>query len=309
MKRFIKKIALFLLFAVLVYLILLILSGNFAPKAVRNLYYPIGFNHLNEKMKDARQTRDVDILFVGSSHAEQGFDTRIFEARGFSCFNLGTSAQTPIQTEMLLNRYLDEMNPKIVVYDVYPGIFTIDGVEAALRLIANDKNDKYSVEMALTTNNVKLYNTLIYAFYRDFFYGNRATDSSKLLPSEGALLRGGYILKEETRMNDIIHYDSAKWVYEPKQFRQFEKTLQKLREKNIDVFLVQTPMTAAYYNSYRNNAAFDDYMSTKGSYFNFNRLISLNDTLHFSDKDHLNQAGIEIYDNALIELLLEIDLQ
>lgn len=309
MQNFIKKTALFLLFSLLIYVVLLLLSGDFAPKAVRNLYYPIGFNHMNEKMKEARSLSDIDILIVGSSHAEQGFDTRIFDARGYSCFNMGSAAQTPIQTEMILNRYLEQMNPKIVLYDVYSGNFTIDGVEAALRLIANDKNDRYSIEMALTTNNVKLYNTLLYAFYRDIFYGGRVTDSSKLLAAEGVLLPGGYVLKGKERMDSIVHYDSSEWIYEPKQFRQFEKTLQKLREKEVKVLLIQTPMTATYYNSYRNNAEFDDYMSTMGDYYNFNRLISLNDTLHFSDKGHLNQEGTELYDDFLIEMLLDPVLQ
>ena len=52
-------------------------------------------------------------------------------------FNLGSSSQTPIQTKMLLDEHLDRLNPKLVVFEVYPVVFQLEGVESALDFIAN----------------------------------------------------------------------------------------------------------------------------------------------------------------------------
>ena len=86
-------------------------------------------------MSWTRKIKNVDVLFLGSSHAYRGFDPRIFRKRGYSSFNLGSSAQTPSQTKVWLKRYLKHLNPKIVIYEVYPGTFSSDGIEASLDLV------------------------------------------------------------------------------------------------------------------------------------------------------------------------------
>jgi len=78
----------------------------------------------------------VDILFLGSSHSYRGFNPQYFS--GYKTFNLGSSAQTPIQTNLLLKRYLHQLNPKTIVYEVYPISLSIDGVESSSDIIAND---------------------------------------------------------------------------------------------------------------------------------------------------------------------------
>ena len=44
-------------------------------------------------------------------------------------------------------------------------------------------------------------------------------------------------------------------------------------------------------------------MSTYSKFYNFNEIIDLNDSLHFFDSHHLNQNGVKIFNNKLIELL------
>ena len=71
---------------------------------------------------EAKEVKNVDILILGSSHSYLGIDTRTFNNIGYSAFNLGTTAQTPIQTELLLNRYLNSINPKIIVNKIIASI-------------------------------------------------------------------------------------------------------------------------------------------------------------------------------------------
>ena len=90
MKKLLKRIALFLPTALVSYLLLLWFLGDLGW--VRTGITKMGnTGHLNGRIKDIRNYHDVDILFLGSSHSYRTFDTRFYEARGYSCFNLGSS--------------------------------------------------------------------------------------------------------------------------------------------------------------------------------------------------------------------------
>ena len=113
MAKFIKSILWFTPYSLAIYLLLLVFWGELTPPLLKkNLNYKKGsYGHLYSRIRELKKTHDVDILFLGSSHTYRGFDPRIFARHGFHTFNLGSSSQSPIQTEILLKRYLDKLNP------------------------------------------------------------------------------------------------------------------------------------------------------------------------------------------------------
>jgi hypothetical protein len=168
--RLLKQFVLFLVFVIPTYGLFIIVWGETMPGIFKkNLsFFPGGYGHLNSRIKEIPQHPNVDILVLGSSHAYRGFDTRIFEKYGYSMFNLGSSSQTPVQTQVLLHRYLELLSPKLIIYEVNPMLFNSDGIEASLDLLANDEVDRHSAEMALIQNHIKIYNTLVYSWYCDW---------------------------------------------------------------------------------------------------------------------------------------------
>lgn len=255
------------------------------------------------RIQNIKDLQNVDILFLGSSHTYRGFDTRIFREYGLSTFNLGSSAQTHIQTQILLKRHLDEINPKLIIYEVYPGAFSGDGIESSLDIIANDKNDLESVKLALSQNHIKVYNALIYGFYRDIFNKNIDYKERKVKGYD-KYVKGGFVEKE-LRYFEPTKFDAAYWNLDGKQYQYFEENLLFIEERNIPVILVQAPITHSMYESFLNNSDFDEKMKKYGIYYNFNELVELNDELHFYNSHHLNQKGVEIFDTKLIEVLGE----
>jgi len=103
MKRFIHSLLLFIPCSIVIYILLIILWGDYAPRILeKNLNYKIGAGgHMYSRLQDIHRTSNIDILILGSSHAYRGYDPRIFNKHGFSMFNLGSSAQSPIQTKVL----------------------------------------------------------------------------------------------------------------------------------------------------------------------------------------------------------------
>lgn len=305
MKQFIKTVISFLLFLVFSYLLFLFIWGNCIPQLLRpNLNYPIGsYGHMRSRLIEVKQIRGVDVLFLGSSHAYRGFDTRAFEARGVTSFNLGSSAQTPIQTKVLLQRYLDQINPRLIVYAVFSATFAADGVESSLDIIANDKIDLYSIKMACEINNVKVYNTLIYGLLRNFFGLNSSYVEPKVR-GEDTYISGGYV-ERKLHLFRNVEYPQQKIIINERQLSTFEEIVLMIKNKGIKLILVNAPVTTSLYSSYLNNHTFDSIMSAQAKYYNFNEILNLNDSLHFYDSNHLNQNGVELFDNKLIELLFQ----
>lgn len=303
MRKFILHTIIFLLFASLFYIISLFIWERFAPSMLKpNINYHIGaYGHLYTRLSEVKNQKDVDILFLGSSHTYRGFDTRIFSNHGLKTFNLGSSSQTPTQTNVLLERYLDRLNPKTIIYEVYPETFMIDGVESSLDIIANDRNDQYSLKMALEINNIKTYNTFIYGFIRDLFNLNKSF-SEPIIKGNDTYISGGYVEKKIGFFSPAS-FEKKKIILNNKQLENFSKIVSKIKNRNIELILVYAPIPQSNYIRYTNNEYFDNIMKEYSKYINFNEIMPLNDSLYFQDSHHLNQQGVELFNEKLIEIM------
>jgi len=306
MKCFLKSMLAFSVFFVVIYSLLIFLWGNFAPQRLKpNLNYRIGsYGHMFSRLKELKTIDEVDLLFLGSSHAYRGFDPRVFKkelSKDIEVFNLGSSAQTPIETELLLSRYLDKLNPKTVIYEVYPGTFSSDGVESSLDVISNDINDLSSVRMAMNINHIKTWNTLIFGSFWDFFGLNSVFIEPKQKGND-KYVPGGYVEKKLTHYK-YMKYSKKQWEFKKSQFDGFERCLSVIQNKNIRLIFVYAPITSALYRSYVNNDIFDTKMQMYGEYYNFNEIIELDDSFHFYDSHHLNQRGVNIFNKKLIDVV------
>lgn len=332
MKKFFINGFLFLASTVVFYTVAVMLWGSYLPADMKkNINYRRGsFGFTYTRLQEVNQTGKVDVLFVGSSHAYCGFDARIFGQHGYTSFNLGSSMQTPVQTDLLLNRYLDRLSPSVVVYEIYPYAFASDGVESAVDIIANDRINGGDVSMAATVNSVKTYNTLLYGFVSRLFRKEKPiqeqlsiTASSGNIISHSKYIRGGFMEKSMELADSSAHTgfeiitpaverkmqaDAAavqtkdgKWYARSYQLAAFENTLRKMKERNIRVILVQAPVVPAYYALLRCSNEINAYFSSKAEYYNFNEGSSFDEKVDFADYHHLNQTGVTKMNEVLIQ--------
>ena len=86
MNKLIKNFLLFTLFASVLYVFLVFVWALSMPKHLKpNVKYLIGsYGHMYTRMEEVKETHDIDVLFLGSSHTYRGFDPRIFSKNGFS---------------------------------------------------------------------------------------------------------------------------------------------------------------------------------------------------------------------------------
>jgi hypothetical protein len=299
MKHFIRSFLLFILALGISYPILLFFRVVLTPKMFHAKF--IGVMH--SRLAEIDNYHDIDILFLGSSHAYRSFDTRIFNDNGLKSFNLGSSAQTPIQTNLLLKRYLNKLNPRIVVYEVYPDTFSGDGVESAIDIINNSKNDLYSIGMALGINHLRLYNELIISLLQDIFSRNSSSVEQNAKTVD-TYISGGFVERELSFFKHT-EYPKEEWQLNDQMIRAFEKNVALIKRRNIQLILVFAPISEALYDSYTNNYLIEELMTKHANFFNFNKKIELDDSLHFYDSHHLNQLGVQIFDKDLIKTIID----
>lgn len=303
MYRFLKQILYFIVLSLLLYVPSICLWGDLMPANFKkNVPFNLGgVGFLFTRLHDVKLASNVDVLVLGSSLAYRGFDPRLFKRHRISLFNLGSSAQTPIQTEILLNRYLKRLNPKTVILEVNPLYFSNDGVESSIDLFSNDGNDLFSLKNALVINNLKTYNTLVYGVYKDFS-GYKSVFMEPIRKGEDTYILNGFVEKD-LRYNTDQSDSNIDWDFRKDQLKAFKNILQLLKNKQIRYFLVQTPITKLRYDHIVNKDSFNDFMNECGTFYDFNVLMTLNDSQDFYDSHHLNQNGVVVFNELLIKTL------
>ncbi|QEC53547.1 hypothetical protein EDD80_103316 [Anseongella ginsenosidimutans] len=164
--------------------------------------------------------------------------------------------------------------------------------------------------MVIDVNQVKAYNTLLYATLRSLL-GDFSKKEQHLKGDK--YISGGYV---ESKLiipdTDELHnpLPQKRINFRGNQHADaFKDILALLKEKNIPVILIQAPTSEAYLSSIGNEEEIDRYFSSFPGvpYYNFNKLISLNDSCFF-DVHHLNHRGVSLFNNALIRKLPALQL-
>lgn len=307
--KFIQSTLSFILLALIGYGILVFFWGLFAPDRLKmNLIEPDP-SLMSQRLQEVKKVENVDILFLGASTSYMGFDTRIFKRAGYKTFNLGSAAQTPEQTEVLLERYLNQLNPKLVVYEVLPEMMGRDGIEASLELISNDDIDLHLLELlGKTEPNLKVGNLLTYKVLSNVLPMDEDRKDSSSMEKE--YIPGGFV-ETPIATNDLddleeFYGKAEPWEARQDQLKALDRNLDFLRNKKIPFLLVRAPITSYKYKSIGNNSYIDSVYKSKGPFLNFQKEVFLSDTLHFLDNTHLNQNGVERFNNKLLKIVQEI---
>lgn len=304
MKNFLGRV---IIFIVLLTLLFVFVIGVFGSKFV---YYRIGsYGHMFSRIKEIPQQTSPDILFLGSSHSYRGFDPRIFSKQGITTFNLGSSSQTPKQTEVLLKKYLVGINPKMIIFEVFPGVFQNDGIESTTDLISNDHIDFEICKLAIKTGNVRVISTLIYGLFQEYVFKTRASFNEDIIKDGDMYVSGGYVEKRE-----FTHYNCGNnplshstIIIRNDQLKAFEKCVKLIKETDIPFLLVEAPVPQCTYQRLTNHEEFYKVISSYGVFVDFNSILHLDDTC-FYDSNHLSQSGVNLFDDCLIRVLDTIEL-
>jgi hypothetical protein len=305
MKKFIFRLSLFAILVPVTLFFVIGVMGMMFPKTfsrtIKNKRGDVGYMYT--RIKELKSIDSVDILIVGSSHAYRGFDPRVFAGKGIRIFDLGSSAQTPMQTEILVKKYISRVKPKLVIFEVFPGVFAIDGVESSVDLISNAGIDLSTVMMVCRVNNLITYNTLLFHGFKKLFFKNRFHEPE--CKNGECYIPGGYVERTQlVRFKGGKQGELKNWSFRDDQIRAFGRTIEYLKKNHYRTILVQAPITYYFYHSYENNSAIDQFYRSYGlDYYNFNFSKIGSSSGLFYDQDHLNMEGVEQFNNMVLSVI------
>ncbi len=306
MRIFFRKIITLSVVTLLCYPIGVILWGSLITRqtpvniASKGVYK--GFLHT--RITEADNYGPVEILAIGSSLSYRGIDPRKFQEHNLSLFNLGSSAQTHLQSSLVLKHYLHLLKPKYVIYECNHELLRSDGVEASLDVIHGLPVNFDMLKMALKINHLKTYNTLISSAFRQKFNLDEDFVENPLYQID-TYISGGYV-EQETEYYTIrapLHVTQKKFEPRHAQLEAFKSNIKMIHDFGAELFLINAPVTKYRYLSSPTRDSADSLLTTLGHFTNFNKIINLNDSLHFYDSSHLNQSGVEIFNDSLISKL------
>jgi hypothetical protein len=306
MARFLKRIMLFLLFAMPIYAALLFAAGVLAPKSlVPNLYnQQNAFSFLRERIHELPAQRGVDVLVLGTSVGQRGIDPRVAREQGVALFNLSSGGQQPSQSFILLQRYLDTLRPKMVLLTVFPDFLASDDAEPAVDLVLSDRVDADNFHEAIRLRHPLLFNTLAYRWMRQEL---SLPDFSLHFENQNdRYISGGFVERKRPGFNGDAAYrcnPGPDWPLHPAALRYLDSCIIYLKKKEVPYVLMQLPIAAGRYRCYRNKQKADSLFASKGMYYNLNGKLPLDDSLHFLDNTHLNPSGAHIVTRAIADTL------
>lgn len=265
-------------------------------------YFKLKGGNSYRKFREFRPDSVYDVVFIGSSHAYRGYDPRIFTQHGWSAFNLGTSGQGPLNTYHIVRTHLNARNTRLLLIDVYEGAMERDGLESTADLTMNLVDDRAAVGMALALKDPRGVNMLALRFL---------TRDRPPFFADSTYRSGGYSERTD-RVEGRLHYVRGRPLdLNGDQVRYFERTLEHCAKAGIPVVLVNHPYP--WQSDRAKHAAFNAVMGDiarrhRVPYIDFAYRHTLDDEDHFYDHNHLNQAGVERFNAALVPELEALGL-
>lgn len=304
--RFAKRVLLFFAGLALLHLFVLAIFANIAlPRTVaariqKTTNLTLGVLHPGgntlDRYRELETMKPVDLLFVGSSHSYRSFDPAWFADHGVSTFNLGTTAQAPVNSYYLLERHIDQLAPKTVIYVLFWGVMSGDGVESFLDLAKNMPLEPELVSMAMSIRDPRVFNALAMKALR--FGASEELQRAKWVPElEEHYVRAGYV--ESSRRYDGKPYELASHITIDKMQREYlEQTIALVKAHKSKMLLVAVPVPKSTIASVDNYEEYREQVRALAKeeaidFVDFNDLIALEADKHFIDYQHLNRDGVE----------------
>ncbi len=312
MNRFIRHLIFAILFNIGLYGVSLVIINKLnLAKYIPNVYDKSKNNgFLLSRLREIPNYQDIDLLFIGSSHASREFGPSIFNEYGYSTFNLGSNAQTPLNTRYLLSKYLDQLKPQTVIIEVYFKFFTNDGIESALDIAANSPYDYNTISFILKKPDLKTWNTLC------FIYVNRLFEPLEKIEQQlfktDRYVTGGYIeknLPDSLNQHLSVPYPKTSIItWKSEQINALRESLSMLNSRGLKSILVAAPISREYLKSFVNYPEFHQKINELAGQYNsdfidYNMLSTpeFNSLSDFYDLDHLSQKGVVKFNKDFIE--------
>jgi hypothetical protein len=247
-------------------------------------------------VRDWQPEKNYDIVVLGSSHAYRGYDPREFESAGFSLYAAGSGFQNTLATYVLANNVFKPKNNPLIIVDLFDQTFTDDGMGSFTRLIENLPDDHSAWQLVSRQPDIRSFNSYMCRLF--------SKQIAPEVPDEQGYLRDGYCPKLDT-MTVLPPAMSGDKEFNTQFIKYLDRLLEYFDNNKIRYVLVSHPQPKVagydvFHEQFRNQIT-SIISRHKVQYLDYNSNHDLDNFKHFADANHLNQAGVSIFNQRLIE--------
>jgi hypothetical protein len=238
-----------------------------------------------------------DAVIIGSSHAYRGYDPSVFAARGYRVFNLGSSAQTPLNSQYLIEAFLDSANAPLLVFDVYEGVFASTGFESTADLTQNLPSPAAAWGMVGALGDLRGLNMMA---LRAVIHGEAPLYMDKEYRGLGFVPRRDTLRKEPRPMS------APDPAMAGKQWKHFKAAIALCRERGIRVVVTSHWALPARGGEVHSTFVHQVRQALQGTgipYVDLTDAAGSTDMDHYADDNHLNAAGAALFTAQLVDSL------
>lgn len=260
-------------------------------------YYKYRGGNSLQRFREFDAKAKYDAVILGSSHAYRGYDPAVFAEQGYSVFNLGSSAQTPLNSLRLANTFLDSARTPLLILDVYEGTLSNDGLESTMDLVMNLPTFGEAADMAWAMRDLRGLNALAL---------RTLSPSRASYPADPKYMALGFAPHRDS-IKTMAGAPSGKLpVLDRRQKRCFKDLLDLCQERGIKV------VVSSHFARSNRRAAYHVPLATyikhtlSGSgmpYLDFTDAPHIDDRNWFADENHLNLTGADIFTRQLVDSL------
>ncbi len=249
---------------------------------------------LPEYRKTAR-LRKIDILHLGSSTCYRGVDPHAYEDYGLNGFNLCSSSQSiSVSLELLRWSLQFENTPGVVVLDIFPSLWSSNGIEATRDIIVNDPAplEWPFLKMALRTRDIYMVLMTAYFGLKDYFIPDRSRPTPHFYKGHGFSYAGVPRNEHQKPCEEELQQMS------PHQYNSLRKIHKVCKNEGIALLLLIPPNLCS--TEHNLPLAFTDVTLINGNTWMKEGADSL-----FIDNHHLRGVGAAIYSTWLAKEVVD----
>lgn len=305
MKKFLNRFLIYFGFLTLLFPLVSLTLEKTKPNGffvkLRDVRGETGFTWT--RLREAENTWDVDVLILGSSLAYRGIDTRAFDSLDIKVFNLGTSAQTPLETEYLVDKFIERLNPKLVIWELSPNGIMDSGLESFIDLCSNEGVNYRIINLFYQLGRFDAISTLVTIGLKRIL-SIEDEFMEPLVKGKDKYISGGFVERVGENSESFENLDEIEFAPKFNQIKAVNRVLERIKNENIKLILVNAPIHPERRSTFRNLAQFDainenlvirhDLIAS----WNFNKFNFSSE--EFYDNYHLNQNGVIKFNSLLL---------
>lgn len=318
----IKKIA--------IRLVLIIVVVTVYDSIIDYLYRPYK-DSVTYTMQDRKKLEGtLETVFIGTSRVQRGISPEIMnEELGTVSFNMATSLQLMDGTYHLLSSVAEENPVETVFLGVAPELMLSDNDATRSKVLVYERmmdwKDRLSYLIDCCPMQEWPYITLYSTQVEDYFDFDFVEKNVEFKQSEEYKTRktgkiryrnnGMYSLKKSTDDPQVTFLEKKESIFQPSSVNKekeeyFKKTIEYCKENNIEVVLVNMPISGNLIEELGDVTTIHDYYSGIAeeyeiAFFDFNYYKKLEETFdnqRFENENHLNYGGAKVFTKVLAEV-------